>query len=201
MGVSIRDYARKPWRVPFRTGGGAPAKARPHRFKGGAGRSEDPPNHTRLSTQQKRRRVLLSNGEQLECSLLGTANTLLPTAYGIGADVQIRGKDSLAGIQGQADAAHFLGGDALWPWRNASHAQIDRLASLVRRGVMQRLFHILEDVDLNLMCHSYAPASFFTWATLSRICLRCSSLGSSCSFLSSKISKWTCWLRSRYRYK
>ena len=54
--------------------------------------------------------VLFGDGEELEGGLAGAAGTLLPTADGVGADIQIGGEEGLAGLERAPDVANFFGG-------------------------------------------------------------------------------------------
>jgi len=53
------------------------------------------------------------DGEQLEGGLARTAGSLLPTANGIGTDVEIGGEEGLAGVESEPDAPDFAGGNGL----------------------------------------------------------------------------------------
>lgn len=107
----------------------------------------------------------------------------------VGADVQVGGEKRLAGVEGLADAPDFAGRNGFWARGNARHAQIDGFASLVSGGILERRTQVIEHVDFDPLWHISSPEFPLTRATQSRICPRCSSLASSCSFLSSRISR------------
>src|SRR5260370_9834865 len=62
-------------------------------------------------TEQQGFGIFLGDDEELEGGLLGTAKALLPTADGVGTDIEIGGKEGLAGVELAADLANFSGGD------------------------------------------------------------------------------------------
>ena len=99
--------------------------------------------------------VLLGDGEEFEGGLPGAACALLPTAHGIGTDIQISGEQSLAGLQGAANLANFFWGNWLGPRRDARDTQVHGFASLISGDIKKRFLQFLEDVYFDFFGHEF----------------------------------------------
>ena len=57
-------------------------------------------------------RVFSRDHQELKGSLAGPPGALLPTAHGVGADVQVAGKQRLAGVERAANRSNFLSAES-----------------------------------------------------------------------------------------
>ena len=89
--------------------------------------------------------------------MLGTANALLPTADGVGTDIEIGGKEGLAGVELAADLANFSGGDGPGARGDACNAEVHGFAALVGCRALERFPHVVEDVYLDFLRHRDGP--------------------------------------------
>lgn len=88
--------------------------------------------------------------------MLRTPEALLPTADGIGTDIEISGEEGLAGIELAADLPDFPGGNGPGARGNARDAEIHSFAALVGCGAAERFAHVVEDVHLDFLGHGVA---------------------------------------------
>lgn len=79
---------------------------------------------------------------------------MLPTADGVGANVQVGGEQRLASVEGLADAPDFAARDGPWARGKARLAQIDGLAAFVGSSVLERRSQVVKHVDFDLPGHS-----------------------------------------------
>jgi hypothetical protein len=96
--------------------------------------------------------IRLSNPQKLQVSAMGPPSSLFPTPHGIRADIEKRGKHLLRSAETEANLSNLLRAKSLWPRWKFSNSQIDALACLKGRCILQSPSQIVE--NLNLLRHS-----------------------------------------------